>query len=49
MDVSLRQQLETFIFDPDTVNHLIQEYHNLVKLNPSWRIGGFISLIKASQ
>lgn len=49
MEVSLRQQLEEFLPDPKRVHSLIQEYWELVQVNPSWRIGGFISMIKGAM
>jgi hypothetical protein len=45
---SLREQLTAmFPTQPDTVKGLIEQYALLVAVNPSWRIGVFISLIKA--
>jgi hypothetical protein len=46
MEVSLRQQLEAFLPCPKQVHDLIQHYWALVQVNPSWRIGAFIALIK---
>jgi hypothetical protein len=46
--MSLRDELnKMFPNSPEKVKALVQEYHNLTLANPGWRIGGFISLIKA--
>lgn len=47
-EVSLREQLSSFL-PPELVKPLIQEYHNLVQVNPRWTIGGFIAMIKAQK
>jgi hypothetical protein len=47
--VSLREQLSAFITDEKVVNELIQQYHRLVMLRPSWRIGGFVSMVRSNM
>lgn len=44
--ISLRTNLSSFIADPNLVTALVQEYHKLVKANPSWRINRYIAVIK---
>lgn len=50
MQVSLREQLE-FLFphQPVKVKQLLQEYWALVQINPHWRIGGFLQVIKKGR
>jgi hypothetical protein len=48
MQVSLREQLKAFIKDENIVHALIQEYWALVQVNPGWRIGGFVSMVKTA-
>ena len=47
MEVSLKEQLtRLFPTDEGKVKALLQLYWDLVKTNPSWRIGGFIAMLK---
>jgi hypothetical protein len=48
--MSLREELnKLFPNATDKVNALVQEYHNLTQVNPGWRIGGFLALLKAKK
>jgi hypothetical protein len=50
MYVSLREQLDMlFPNDENRVRALLQQYWELVRHNPHWRIGGFLVVIKAAM
>lgn len=48
-EVSLREQLEMmFPLQPAKVQQLLQDYWELVQVNPHWRIGGFLAILRAA-